>query len=762
MTVKNNTLLDDPLTDALKIATAIAYTKKQVDKLKDEISELREQKRNQKLLVEYVQGPPGAKGEVGPRGFIGPQGPEGDIGPQGPKGDTGEKGDRGESGLPGPIGLRGPQGEQGPKGDKGDTGDKGDKGEVGDVGPQGPKGDKGDKGDKGEDGKNGLDGRDGEAGAMGPAGPVGPRGAQGLQGERGPKGETGRVGPAGVQGPPGPKGEPGPQGLQGLPGKDGKDADIKPIEQKFTTYTKKLDDNFAEYRNRLNALVSKSLANDAWKATGSGEVNLRYLDDVDRSSIQNGYVLSYNSTTQKFTFVEQTGGGGGSSSTPIAILDEGSTVTSNVVSINFIGDGVTVANTGSNTVSVTIPTSAFVPTDVKQVFAEIKNAESFTITKGQAVYLYQATGNKASVKLAINTGDATSAKTLGLVYSDSITPGGTGIVITQGVITGVDTKDYLEGDTLYLANTAGNWTATKPYAPNHLVYLGVVERANQGQGQIYVRPQNGYELHEIHDVNIDHNVALANAHVIVYNSGLSIWENRPISYLGIATESYVNTAISNLVSTAPALLDTLGELADAIGDDANFITTINNKVNVVYGTANAAYSQANTATTNAASANTLASSAFAQANTATTNAATANTFAGYAQSTADAAYGQANTATTNAATAQATANQAWATANNKNYTVSTITANTAVTSAYNGRVVVCNSTSAIYISVPDSTGLDDGFNFKVYSINSGSVYVTCNSVSDSIATGTMRRSEVLLNRNAEIVKLANTIFAIFE
>lgn len=840
MTVKNNTLLDDPLTDALKIATAIAYTKKQVDKLKDEISELREEKRNQKLLVEYVQGPPGAKGEVGPRGFIGPQGPEGDIGPQGPKGDTGEKGDRGEPGLPGPIGLRGPQGEQGPKGDKGDTGDKGDKGEVGDVGPQGPKGDKGDKGDKGEDGKNGLDGRDGAQGAMGPAGPAGAKGAQGLQGERGPKGETGRVGPAGVQGPPGPKGEPGPQGLQGLPGKDGKDGDVKPIEQKFTTYTKKLDENFAEYRNRLNALISKSLANDAWKATGSGEVNLRYLDDVDRSSIQNGYVLSYNSTTQKFTFVEQTGGGGGgSSSIPIAILDEGSTVTANVVSINFVGAGVTVANTGSNTVSVTIPSTSFVPTDVTQVFAEIKNAESFTITKGQAVYLYQATGNKASVKLAINTGDPTSAKTLGLVYSDSITPGGTGIVITQGVITGVDTKDYLEGDTLYLANTAGNWTATKPYAPNHLVYLGVVERANQGQGQIYVRPQNGYELHEIHDVNIDHNVALANAHVIVYNSGLSIWENRPISYLGIATESYVNTAISNLVSTAPALLDTLGELADAIGDDANFITTINNKVNVVYNTANASYSQANTATTNASSANTLASSAFAQANTATTNASTANTFAGYAQSTADAAYSQANTATTNAstantlassafnqantatsnastantfasyaqatadaaytqansafsqantattnaasantlassafaqantattnaATAQATANQAWVTANNKNYTISTIAANTAVTSSYNGHVVVCNSASAIYISVPDSTGLDDGFNFKVYSINSGSVYVTCNSVSDSIATGTLRRSEVLLNRNAEIVKLANTIFAIFE
>jgi hypothetical protein len=42
----------------------------------------------------------------------------------------------------------------------------------------------------------------------------------------------------------------------------------------------------------------------------------------------------------------------------------------------------------------------------------------------------------------------------------------------------------------------------------------------------------------------------------------------------IADKTYVNTAISNLVDGAPALLDTLNEIAAAIGDDANFITTI--------------------------------------------------------------------------------------------------------------------------------------------------------------------------------------------
>ena len=42
----------------------------------------------------------------------------------------------------------------------------------------------------------------------------------------------------------------------------------------------------------------------------------------------------------------------------------------------------------------------------------------------------------------------------------------------------------------------------------------------------------------------------------------------------IADKTYVNTAISNLIDAAPAVLDTLNEIAAAIGDDANFATTI--------------------------------------------------------------------------------------------------------------------------------------------------------------------------------------------
>jgi hypothetical protein len=50
------------------------------------------------------------------------------------------------------------------------------------------------------------------------------------------------------------------------------------------------------------------------------------------------------------------------------------------------------------------------------------------------------------------------------------------------------------------------------------------------------------------------------------------------SLSGYATESYVNTQVSNLVDSAPGTLDTLNELAAALGDDPNFATTVTNSI----------------------------------------------------------------------------------------------------------------------------------------------------------------------------------------
>lgn len=64
-------------------------------------------------------------------------------------------------------------------------------------------------------------------------------------------------------------------------------------------------------------------------------------------------------------------------------------------------------------------------------------------------------------------------------------------------------------------------------------------------------------------------------------SNLYYTDARVSSYLttnSYATESFVSTAVANLVDAAPTTLDTLNELAAALGDDPNFATTVTNSI----------------------------------------------------------------------------------------------------------------------------------------------------------------------------------------
>jgi hypothetical protein len=68
------------------------------------------------------------------------------------------------------------------------------------------------------------------------------------------------------------------------------------------------------------------------------------------------------------------------------------------------------------------------------------------------------------------------------------------------------------------------------------------------------------------------------ANVLFYNTATKeiTYGTAPTGGSGFATQSYVDTAISNLVASAPSALNTLKELSDALGADANFATTITN------------------------------------------------------------------------------------------------------------------------------------------------------------------------------------------
>jgi hypothetical protein len=149
-----------------------------------------------------------------------------------------------------------------------------------------------------------------------------------------------------------------------------------------------------------------------------------------------------------------------------------------------------------------------------------------TIAKGQAVYVSSSNGTNMVVTKASNATEAASSKTLGLLETGGNINAKVNI-IAEGLLAGLNTSTAIVGDPVWLG-TAGNLIyglANKPVAPQHLVYLGVVTRVNSNNGEIFVKPQNGFELQELHNVLL---TSFENGAMLKYNSTSQLWEDSNI------------------------------------------------------------------------------------------------------------------------------------------------------------------------------------------------------------------------------------------
>jgi len=155
----------------------------------------------------------------------------------------------------------------------------------------------------------------------------------------------------------------------------------------------------------------------------------------------------------------------------------------------------------------------------------VHNNTGSTLTDGQVVYVTGSTGNLPSVSLANASSETTSAATLGVV-TESIAHGADGFITTSGIVNGLNTLAFNEGDLLWLGTTAGTFTATKPISPNHLVLIGYVIKKAGGNGSILVKIQNTQELKESSDVLF---TSLTNNDILTYESSTDLWKNKSIA-----------------------------------------------------------------------------------------------------------------------------------------------------------------------------------------------------------------------------------------
>ena len=231
--------------------------------------------------------------------------------------------------------------------------------------------------------------------------------------------------------------------------------------------------NIQQYEIAINTADQKiytRTGSDAIITIGAG--NISGLSDVAVSSPTNGQILSYNTSTSKWTNID-----------------------------NYA-------------------------TQVKET---VKNSTGATLTKGTVVYVSGASGANILVAKAQANAESTSSQTFGILESD-IANGATGYVVRSGRLAGLDTSAYAEGDPIYLSGTtAGGFVvglANKPSAPTHLVYLGVVTRSQLSNGEIQISISNGWELNEIHDVQIS---SPANGQLIIRDQTAGTWKNAALT-----------------------------------------------------------------------------------------------------------------------------------------------------------------------------------------------------------------------------------------
>jgi len=343
------------------------------------------------------------------------------------------------------------------------------------------------------------------------------KGEQGEQGLKGDKGDRGEPGKDGKDGRDGIDGSTGKDGIDGEDGISVVDAKVDFDDTLVLTLSNGKEINVGEVKGEKgeNGRDGNTGANGIGVPTGG----------------TSGQILAKNSNSDYDThWINNTGGGGGGISSVAS------------------ADGTVIVSTVSGAVDLSVPVTT-------NVVCKVRNATGATLTKGTVVYINGATGQLPTVTKAIATGDSTSAQTLG-VMSNDLANNSDGYVTIIGLVTELDTSAYTDGQQLYLSGTtAGGFTATKPYAPTHLVYVAVVEYAHPIHGKLFIKVQNGYEMDELHNVSAH---TPNNGDTLVYNSSTSLWES---TARNLGTVTSVSATVPTGLSVSGSPITSSGTLA---------------------------------------------------------------------------------------------------------------------------------------------------------------------------------------------------------
>ena len=301
----------------------------------------------------------------------------------------------------------------------------------------------------------------------------------------------------------------------------------------FNSYT---SSNDSKVNSLIAATASYAISSSVATTTGLSLVTASIAGDTITFTKGNG---------STFPIVIPTASGSvpsGTVSSSAQITEFGFATTSSVSeSVSALNAATSSYITSAQTASMTVASASFATSASFAVTSSLaqnvviiaRNGNPSTLAAGTIVHITGASGDNPIFNTASFDSETLSANTLG-VLRQSAASGADVDVLVNGIVTGVNTDPalgYVAGDIIYLSSS-GQFTRVQPQAPQQIVTIGQVLRAQQNNGSIYVNITNGWELNELHNVAINGEV---DGDLLVYRSGSGLWTNSSSIELGNAT-----------------------------------------------------------------------------------------------------------------------------------------------------------------------------------------------------------------------------------
>jgi hypothetical protein len=195
----------------------------------------------------------------------------------------------------------------------------------------------------------------------------------------------------------------------------------------------------------------------------------------------------------------------------------------------------------------------------QEIYLRATNKTGVKITNGELCYVNGAQGNRPTVVLAKADFSAT-AKVLAIATHD-IDDNATGFFTVFGLVRGLNTDSFTEGDTLYLSDSvAGTFTNIPPSAPSFPIQIGVVIRKSIGEGAILISvgPTDVVGTIVIHDLDVNTSIDVAESITITHDGTDALFSTDKTTPSDLLIDCGVNKTL---------------EIVEAAWDDIRFPVT---------------------------------------------------------------------------------------------------------------------------------------------------------------------------------------------